>query len=137
MSTAMDPRTKKNRPQAFNSSSAKNSNVRASTEPVLVSKEVRGTQALNQYSNTESSLRVQRIVMTITVVMPFLGLLTGIALAWQFGMFNAWYLAMMIGGWVLTGLGITIGYHRMLTHRSFETYSLIHGFWTLMGALAI
>jgi stearoyl-CoA desaturase (delta-9 desaturase) len=138
MSIAMDPRKKKNRPQARRATTG-HSDVRESVESpsASVSKELSGKHALNQYSNTETSLRVQRIVMTITVVVPFLGLLAGIALAWQFGMFNAWYLAMMIAGWVLTGLGITIGYHRMLTHRSFETYPLIHGFWALMGALAI
>jgi stearoyl-CoA desaturase (Delta-9 desaturase) len=92
---------------------------------------------LAECDDTPNSMLVQRIVMTITVVVPFLGLVAGIALAWQYGMMNGWYLGMMLGGWILTGLGITIGYHRMLTHRSFETTPLIHAFWTLMGALAI
>ena len=74
MSIAMDPRKKKNKPQTSRSSAGLN-DVRESPKPVLVSKELSGKQTLDQYSHTESSLRVQRIVMTITVVVPFLGLL--------------------------------------------------------------
>ena len=31
-------------------------------------------------------------------------------------------LAILAVGYVLTGAGITVGYHRLFTHRSFETY---------------
>jgi stearoyl-CoA desaturase (delta-9 desaturase) len=141
MSIATDPRNKQLRPKSLRSSEELIDEAASFTVPqplsISVAEHVRGNKVLDQYDDTPSSLLTQRIVMTITVVVPFLGLLTGIALAWQFGMINAWYLGMMLGGWVLTGLGITIGYHRMLTHRSFETVPLIHGFWTLMGALAI
>lgn len=37
---------------------------------------------------------------------------------------------------VLTGLGVTFGYHRLLTHRSFQTYKPIEYFFALMGVLA-
>jgi stearoyl-CoA desaturase (Delta-9 desaturase) len=138
MSIAKEHRGKSHRPQQQKSSVGHLDTTR-SVEPqsTLASQEVHSAPASVQYVDAPNALRTQRIVMTITVVVPFLGLLTGIGLAWQYGMINAWYLAMMIAGWILTGLGITIGYHRMLTHRSFETYSPIHGFWTLMGALAI
>ena len=31
------------------------------------------------------------------------------------------YVGLLIGGWFFTGSGITVGFHRLLTHRSFET----------------
>jgi stearoyl-CoA desaturase (delta-9 desaturase) len=37
---------------------------------------------------------------------------------------------------VVAGLGITLGYHRMLTHASFETYSPIRFLIALAGSLA-
>ena len=38
--------------------------------------------------------------------------------------------------WVSGGLGITLGYHRLLTHRSFKTPKVVEYFLTLMAALA-
>ena len=38
--------------------------------------------------------------------------------------------------WVTGGVGITLGYHRLLTHRSFKTPKLIEYFLALMGSLA-
>ena len=141
MSIAMDPRHKKKPPQIPNQPTDQEDT--SETVQLLdpqqndAAEVERNKKDLSQYDDTPYSLRTQRIVMTITVVAPFLGLVTGIVLAWQYGMINVWYLGMMLAGWAITGLGITIGYHRMLTHRSFETFAPIHAFWTLMGALAI
>ena len=79
----------------------------------------------------------KRLVILATVVLPILGLAAAVFLAWQYGMMSWLHLTMMIGGWYLTGMGITIGYHRMLTHRSFETVAPVRWFWTAMGALAV
>jgi fatty-acid desaturase len=38
--------------------------------------------------------------------------------------------------YVITGLGITLGFHRLLTHRSFQTPRFVEYFWALMGSLA-
>ncbi|MCU0704366.1 MAG: fatty acid desaturase [Fimbriiglobus sp.] len=38
--------------------------------------------------------------------------------------------------YVLTGLGITLGYHRLLTHRSFHTIKPVEYLFTLFGVLA-
>ena len=78
-----------------------------------------------------------KIIMATAVVAPFLGCVAAIVITWQFGWMGWLYLSMMIGGWILTGLGITVGFHRLLTHRSFETYGWVRAFWMAMGALAI
>jgi stearoyl-CoA desaturase (delta-9 desaturase) len=79
----------------------------------------------------------KRLVILGTVVIPLLGMAGAIVLAWQFGMMSWLNLVMLIGGWYLTGMGITIGYHRMLTHRSFDAVAPVRWFWTVMGALAV
>lgn len=38
--------------------------------------------------------------------------------------------------WVTGGLGITLGFHRLLTHRSFKAPKLVEYFLALMGSLA-
>jgi len=37
----------------------------------------------------------------------------------------------------LSGFGITAGYHRLFTHRSFQTYPLIRGIFAVLGSMAI
>ena len=68
--------------------------------------------------------------------MPFL--LLGVA-AWQ--VWNEalhWRdLAIFAVVYVLTGLGITVGFHRLLTHRSFKTSRLLRGVLAALGSAAI
>jgi stearoyl-CoA desaturase (delta-9 desaturase) len=76
-------------------------------------------------------------IMGAAVLFPFLGCIVAVLLLWQVGWMGWLYLGMLIGGWLLTGLGITIGFHRLLTHRSFETYGWVRAFWMAMGALSV
>jgi len=46
-------------------------------------------------------------------------------------------LAVMLGLYVLTGLGITVGYHRLLAHRSFRVPRLLERIIATCGALAM
>jgi stearoyl-CoA desaturase (delta-9 desaturase) len=39
--------------------------------------------------------------------------------------------------YVLTGLGVTVGFHRHLTHRSFKTYRWLRGLLAILGSVAI
>jgi stearoyl-CoA desaturase (delta-9 desaturase) len=75
--------------------------------------------------------------MGSAILFPFVGFVAAIVLAWQFGLMGWLYLAMLIGGWIVTGTGITIGFHRLLTHRSFETYRWVKLVWMTCGALSV
>lgn len=78
-----------------------------------------------------------KLIMGTAVLLPFLGFVAAVALAWRVGFMGWTYLGMLIGGWLITGLGITIGFHRLLTHRSFETYGWVRMFWMALGALSV
>jgi stearoyl-CoA desaturase (delta-9 desaturase) len=39
--------------------------------------------------------------------------------------------------YVLTALGVTVGFHRMLTHRAFKTTPVVRGIFTALGSAAI
>jgi len=55
-----------------------------------------------------------------------------------FALFTFSYSALVISGllYVMAGLGVTVGYHRLLTHRSFQTPKVIEYFFTVLGCLA-
>jgi stearoyl-CoA desaturase (delta-9 desaturase) len=75
--------------------------------------------------------------MGTAVVVPFLSVLLAIALLWRWGFMGWLYVGLLIGGWLITGSGITVGFHRLLTHRSFDTYRWMRLFWMSLGALAV
>lgn len=78
----------------------------------------------------------EKMMVLVVVVVPFLATLYAIILLWQ-RYVNGLDLALMIGLYLLSGLGITIGYHRMLTHKSFETSPVMKVLLLILGTMAI
>jgi stearoyl-CoA desaturase (Delta-9 desaturase) len=75
------------------------------------------------------------ITGVITAVPPLLLVLAG----WQ--MWNHelhWRdIAIFLIMYVPTGLGVTVGFHRLLTHRSFQTSSFLRGVLAVLGTMAV
>jgi stearoyl-CoA desaturase (Delta-9 desaturase) len=80
--------------------------------------------------------RYQQVFQFTGVVVPFLGLPLAIWLLWGSGVSPA-DLAIMGALYTLTGLGIGVGYHRLLTHRAFDTYRPLRYLWAILGSLAL
>jgi stearoyl-CoA desaturase (delta-9 desaturase) len=75
-------------------------------------------------------------VMLAVVVIPFVAFLTAIALLWNRAV--SWTdLAIFVGMYVPAALGITVGYHRMLTHRAFEASGPVRAFFLAWGSMAV
>ena len=74
--------------------------------------------------------------MLVVVVLPFLATLFAIALLWQRAV-NWTDIALLIAFNVIAGLGVTIGYHRMLTHRSFQPNSVVKFIFLAFGSMAV
>ncbi len=72
-------------------------------------------------------------MLLFAFVLPALGTVKAISVAWRKGGVDGMSLALLFAGILITGLGVTIGYHRLLTHRSFKTYRLIRWMWMAMG----
>jgi stearoyl-CoA desaturase (delta-9 desaturase) len=70
------------------------------------------------------------------VVVPFLGLLAAIYFLWGRG-FSWVDLGLLLGMYALTGLGITVGYHRLFTHRAFETTRIVQFIFAGLGSMAL
>jgi stearoyl-CoA desaturase (delta-9 desaturase) len=80
--------------------------------------------------------KVDRYANLGAVVVPFLATLVAIPLLWN-QLVSATDLAIAAGMYLLTAGGITIGYHRLLTHRSFQTYKPIEYLFAFLGSMAV
>jgi stearoyl-CoA desaturase (delta-9 desaturase) len=72
----------------------------------------------------------------VVVVVPFLGLAAGVVFLWGRG-FRWVELGLLLGMYALTALGITVGFHRLFTHQSFETNRVIQFILGVLGSMAI
>ncbi len=80
--------------------------------------------------------RTEKIVNLGAVVVPFLATLLAIVLLW-----NSWVtaadLVIAAAMYLLTAIGITVGFHRLLTHRSFQTFKPIEYAFAILGSMAV
>jgi stearoyl-CoA desaturase (delta-9 desaturase) len=80
--------------------------------------------------------RAERLANLAGVVVPFAGVLAAILLLW-----NSWVdvtdLAILAVMYFATGLGVTIGFHRLLTHRSFRTTPWLEHTFAGLGQLSV
>ena len=77
-----------------------------------------------------------KITNLCAIVLPFVGLIAAIVLMWGWG-FTWTYLFILVGMYLATGLGITIGYHRLFTHKSFETIPAVKFIFAVLGSMAV
>src|SRR3954469_20554449 len=70
------------------------------------------------------------------VMLPFAGFVLALLLLW-----DTWVdwssLAVMLVMYCLTALGVTLGFHRLLTHRSFATYKSVQYALAIFGSMAV
>ena len=77
-----------------------------------------------------------RIITGTVTVLPFLAVGGAGVLAWQ--RFLHWSdVIVFVIGYVLTGLGVTVGFHRHLTHRAFKTKKWVRATLAALGSAAI
>ncbi|WP_238602600.1 acyl-CoA desaturase [Fimbriiglobus ruber] len=70
------------------------------------------------------------------VTVPLGGLVAAIVLLWGWG-FSWVDLGLLLGMYVVTMLGITVGFHRLFVHRSFETSVPVKVALTAAGSMAV
>lgn len=79
---------------------------------------------------------VFRMINLAGVTIPIIGLITAIILLWGVA-FNGVHLAILAGMYIATALGITVGYHRFFTHRSFKTPRFMEVILVILGSMAV
>jgi stearoyl-CoA desaturase (delta-9 desaturase) len=82
-----------------------------------------------------ASLAVQ-LVTALAILIPLGGVVAAPFFVWGWG-FGWADLGLLLGMYLLTALGITVGFHRLFVHRSFETYTWIKFIWAVLGSMAV
>ena len=79
--------------------------------------------------------RLERRIALVMVLTPLLGSLVAVALLWRHPI-GATELLLLVGMYSLCTFGIGIGYHRLASHRSFQTYTPIRVLFAILGSMA-
>jgi stearoyl-CoA desaturase (delta-9 desaturase) len=80
--------------------------------------------------------RIEKAANLGAVVVPFAAALAAIPLLWN-SLVGPSDLVVMAVMYLLTALGITVGYHRLLTHRSFITPKWLEYTFAALGSMAV
>jgi stearoyl-CoA desaturase (delta-9 desaturase) len=78
----------------------------------------------------------ERIVRTLVFGVPTAALVAAGWLAWG-GALHWHDLVVLAVTYTLTGLGITVGFHRLFTHRSFKTTRGVRAVLAVLGSMAV
>jgi stearoyl-CoA desaturase (delta-9 desaturase) len=77
-----------------------------------------------------------RIGVYVFVLLPFAALVAAVPLAWGWGL--TWLdVALAVFFFYFSGLGVTVGYHRLFTHGSFKANRPLKIMLAVMGSMAV
>ncbi len=77
-----------------------------------------------------------RIATLIVILVPPVGLVGAIVLVWGYGV--DWLSLILFAiMYSLTGLGVTMGFHRFFTHKSFDTSRIMQAVLAVLGSMAV
>src|SRR6201997_2768935 len=80
--------------------------------------------------------RAHKIVNLIGVPLPLVGVIAAIVLLWNRAV-GPLELGLLIGLYIFTALGVTLGYHRMFTHRAFQSSRAFRAIIAVLGSMAV
>ncbi|HEX8977417.1 MAG TPA: acyl-CoA desaturase [Solirubrobacteraceae bacterium] len=80
--------------------------------------------------------RTHKFANLIGVPLPFIGLIVAIVLLWNRAV-GPLELTLLVALYVVTCLGVTLGYHRMFTHRAFESSRVFRAIIAILGSMAV
>ena len=80
--------------------------------------------------------RTHKVINLAGIVLPFLGLAIAVSLLWD-RMVGFTELGILGVGYLATGVGVTVGFHRLFTHRSFQTFPAVRYAFAVLGQMAV
>ncbi len=85
---------------------------------------------------TAAQIRLQRRITLLVTVLPFIAAVYAITRLWGAGI-SGLDLTLFLSFYLATGLGITVGYHRLFTHRSFRAVRPVKIALAIFGSYAV
>lgn len=86
--------------------------------------------------NRSQPSTLNKTILFLVVWIPILATAWGIVLLWNH-MVNMSSLLAMLVMFILGGFGVTVGYHRMLTHKSFHAHDWVRAFFLITGSMTL
>jgi stearoyl-CoA desaturase (delta-9 desaturase) len=80
--------------------------------------------------------RLHKLSNLIAVTLPLVSVAVAIGLLWNKAI-GPLELSLLVGMYVITILGVTLGYHRMYTHRAFEASRAFRAVIAVLGGMAV
>ena len=94
------------------------------------------SQSLLALDSQRIGSRLHKAMVLLIVIAPFVA--TGIAIGQLWDRAVSWRdLALLVGLYVPISLGVTAGFHRMLTHRSFDAHPAVRFVLLACGSMAV
>ncbi len=113
---------------------APSEDVRARSEVVRASSE--DARASSEGARGKGVSRTLKTINLLAVIVPFVGFIAAVVFTWGWGI--DWpTLAVFAVMYFGTGIGVTVGYHRLFTHRAFETSRPVRAALGVLGSMAV
>jgi stearoyl-CoA desaturase (delta-9 desaturase) len=87
-------------------------------------------------TTAEPRLTLHKVTTLVGMVVPLAGLIVAIVLLWH-RFIGPTELSLLFAFYVLTFIGISVGFHRLFTHRAFETSRPVRYVLAALGSLAV
>jgi stearoyl-CoA desaturase (delta-9 desaturase) len=115
---------------------------RIPSDSALVLSAGEGTMTSNSPAGSGSAVRpvsmplLDRIASAVVTAVPPIMLGIGMWFGWSGALLDWKDLLVLVISYVVIGTGVTVGFHRLLTHRSFKTSRLLRAAFAALGSAA-
>src|SRR6266700_702470 len=75
-------------------------------------------------------------IVLLVVVAPLIATVYAMYLLWNRAVHPS-DIVLLLVMYVLTALGVTVGFHRMLTHRSFQPHPAVKAIFLILGSMSL
>ena len=79
---------------------------------------------------------LERRITVGAVIVPFVAFIAAVVLSWG-GLVSGRDLAIFAVMYLFVGFGVTVGFHRLLTHRAFEAPAGVRGTLAALGSMSV
>ena len=94
------------------------------------------TEASKKPEISSAEARFERNVAVVTIITPFIGLIVAIVLLMQGNYLTTTDLVLFLTFYAITTYGLTMGYHRLFTHKSFRCVPAVKAALCIAGSMA-
>ncbi|MBO0848157.1 MAG: acyl-CoA desaturase [Pseudonocardia sp.] len=95
------------------------------------------TKTVQPEVEPEPKSALERVLLVVFVVVPFIAVLAAVPLAWAAGWLGWSDVALFAVFYVVAGLGVTVGFHRYFTHGSFKAKRPLRIALAIAGSLSL